>query len=116
MEPVEVLRAVITDIPPPWRITLWTVPADGRNPTQYSAGYFSVVATAADIPDDGLITFYNDHGCAFVIAPRAIGEMEKCEDGGVRFKYINLNVAAADFLHDTMITITKDIVDDGGEL
>ena len=115
MDVVDVIKNFIWDTPAPWRVTLWTLPADGTDPSEYTAGFFSILATSAEIPneDPKTLIFYKEGEGMCVIIPQAIGELERLEEG-IRFFYKNIKTVPEDFCNDTLITITRVDLDGGG--
>ena len=113
LQPIDLIREYLVKVPPPWRVTMWTMPADGRSPAEYTAGYFSIIADKYTIPDEGPITLYKEMEGVFVIVPPAIGVIEELVEGGIRFTYKNLNTTPGDFKNDTVVTITIPEIDGG---
>lgn len=104
MQRLQAIRNFTEQNPPPWAVSVWTVPKDGRRPDQYTAGCFFMLADGADIP----VVFHKNRGedGAVFFALQAIGEIEEV-DGGIRFAYVNLEVIPEDFLDVPVVTITR---------
>ena len=92
-------------IPPPWLITIWTVPKDNMNPAEHTAGYFSLRADKIDFPDGG-VAFSSEYG-HFYFVRQAMGPLEQLADGGIQFAYVNLQTVPEAFLKPVIITVTR---------
>ncbi|MEW5953383.1 MAG: hypothetical protein AB1815_06485 [Bacillota bacterium] len=92
-------------IPPPWAVTVWTVPADGTSPSEYTAGYFSFLADRVAF-SPGTIVFSGEHGIFYFIE-EAVGPVERLADGVIQFGYVNLKVTPEGFTEPVYVTIAR---------
>lgn len=77
----------------PVQVSIFTMPNDGRNPAEYTAGFFCMVADKVEFPYEGCISFQKK-GCdmeRFDFVETSI-ELIGVEDDSIGFKYHNLKV------------------------
>jgi len=86
-------------------VTVATVPADGRNPSDFTAGVFFYSASRAEVTGGGLI-FSGEKGYFYFVG-QAIGAVEMLENNKIRFAYENLVVAAPGFLKPVIVVVEK---------
>lgn len=93
------------DIPPPWVVTVWTLPVDGTNPSEYSAGFFSLLTDRVEF-SPGEIVFGSEHGIFYFVL-QAVGAVEQLGDGVIQFPYVNLKVTPEGFAESVCVTIAR---------
>ena len=105
MNDADAIRHFTQDIPPPWAVTVWTLPIDGTNPSEYSAGFFSLLADRVEL-SPGEIVFSSEQGIFYFVL-RAVGAVEQLEDGAIQFPYVNLKVTPEGFAEPVYVTIAR---------
>jgi len=114
MDALNVLREFTEKNPAPWRVCLWTIPEDGSDPQQKTAGYYSILATVAYFPDQdhGMMVLHRGAEGELSINPNGITSLPFEIPGGICIPYQGFIANTSGFIKETMITITKESVED----
>ncbi|MGQ9498518.1 MAG: hypothetical protein ACUVSP_09595 [Desulfotomaculales bacterium] len=103
------LREWLAANPAPYRVSLFTVPASGENPAEFTAGQVHLLADEVAADDEGgTLCFYRrDGGGHVVLVEQALSD-GVLEGGAWVGRYANLTTPVEGFQRDVLVVVQPD--------
>ncbi|MGQ9533428.1 MAG: hypothetical protein ACUVTQ_11615 [Desulfotomaculales bacterium] len=94
--------------PAPYRVSLFTVPANGENPAEFTAGYVSLGVDGVALDEGGTLCFYRrDGGGHVVLVEQALSD-GVLEGGAWVGRCANLTTPVEGFQEDVLVVVQPD--------